>query len=101
MKLKKGDQVIVTGGKDKGKRGKIERVFPKEGRVLLPGVNIFKKHLKRRDERHPGGIVEIAKTLPLSKVALLCPKCGQPTRVGYRIAGDEKLRICKKCREEI
>jgi len=62
---------------------------------------VFKKHLKRRDEKHPGGIVEIPKPLPLSKVALLCPRCSQQTRVGYRILGKRKLRICKKCQEEI
>lgn len=101
MKLKKGDQIIVTAGKDKGKKGKIERVFPKEGKVLILEVNVFKKHLKRRDEKHPGGIVEIAKPLSLSKVALICPKCGQPTRVGYRLTGREKIRICKKCGEEV
>lgn len=101
MKLKKGDQVVVMAGKDKGKKGKIERLFPKEGKVLILEINVFKKHLKRRDEKHPGGIVEIPKPLPVSKVALLCSKCGQQTRVGYRIVGKEKLRICKKCREEI
>lgn len=101
MKLKKGDKVIITTGKDKGKEGKIERLFPKEGKVLIPGINVFKRHLKRRDEKHPGGIVEIIKPLFWSKVALLCPKCGQPTRVGYKIVAGEKLRICKKCKEEI
>lgn len=101
MKLKKGDQIIVTAGKDKGKKGKIEQVFPGKGKVLILGINVFKKHLKRRDEKHPGGIVEIAKPLPLSKVALICTKCGQPTRVGYKLTSEEKIRICKKCREEV
>lgn len=101
MRFKKGDQIIITAGKDKGKKGKIERLFPKTGKVLVPGANLFKRHLKRRDEKNPGGIVEIAKPLPLSKVALICPKCRQPTRVGCQITGKEKLRICKKCKETI
>lgn len=101
MKFKKGDQVIVTVGKNKGKKGQIERIFLKEGKVLIPGINIFKKHLKRRSEKRPGGIVEISKPLSLSKVALLCPKCGQLARVGYKKVDREKFRVCKKCREEI
>jgi len=101
MKLRKGDKVIITAGKDKGREGKIERLFPKEKKLIVPGVNIFKKHLKRRDEKNPGGIIGITKPLPLSRVALVCPKCGQPTRVGYKIVGKEKLRICRKCKGEI
>ena len=101
MKLKKGDKVVVIAGKDKGKKGKIERVFPKESKILIPGINVFKRHLKRKDEKHPGGIVEISKPLPVGKVALICPKCGQKTRVGYKIVANEKLRVCKKCGEEV
>lgn len=101
MKLKKGDKVLVIAGKDKGRRGKIERIFPKEGKVLISGINLYKRHLKRRDEKHPGGIVEIPRPLFISKVALVCPKCDQPTRIGYKIVNKEKLRICKKCKEEI
>lgn len=101
MKLKKGDKVVVIAGKDKGKRGKIERVFSKEGKVLIAGINVFKKHLKRRDEKHPGGIVEVSKPLLAGKVALICPKCGQKTRIGWKIVGKEKLRICKKCGEGV
>lgn len=101
MKLKKGDTVIVTTGKDKGKKGKIERVFPKEGTVLVGGVNIVKRHRKKRDEKRPSGIVQIVKPVDMSKLALLCPKCNQPTRVGYRVAKAEKERICRKCGQKI
>ncbi len=101
MKLKKGDHIIVTIGKDKGKKGNIEKVFPKIAAVLVPGINVFKKHKKKRDEKTPGGIVEIAKPLPVAKVALICPKCGKQTRVGYSIVKDEKARICKKCEQII
>lgn len=93
--------MIVTRGKDRGRRGKIEKVFPRTGKVLLPGINIYKKHVKPRGEKQPGGIVEIAKPLPVSNVALVCPKCGQPTRVGWQLSGragaQEKHRICRKC----
>ena len=101
MKLKKGDEIIVIAGKDKGRKGKIEKVFSKEGKVLIPGINLVKKHLKPRKEGEKGGIVEIAKPLDVSKVALVCPKCGKPTRVGYLITKDSKERICKKCRQTI
>jgi len=101
MKLKKGDEIIVIAGKDKGRKGKIERVFPKEGKVLIPRINIVKKHLKPRKEGEKGGIVEIAKPLDVSKVALVCPKCGKPTRVGYLITKGSKERICKKCHQTI
>jgi len=101
MKFRKGDKVILTTGKDKGKKGKIERLFLKKNKVLIPGINVFKKHLKRKDEKTPGGIIEIIKPFPLSKAALLCPKCGQATRIGYKIIDEKKLRICRKCKEQI
>ena len=98
MKLKKGDNIIVIAGKDKRRKGKIEKIFPKEGLVLLPGINVFKRHTKSRGEKQPGGIIDIIKPLPISNVALLCPKCGKPTRVGYRVSKDgTKSRICRKC----
>ena len=93
MKLHKGDQILVTAGKDAGKKGKIEKVFPKEARVLVAGVNMYKRHQKKRDEQHPGGIVEAARPLPIGNVALVCPKCGKQTRVGYLVTKGEKVRI--------
>jgi large subunit ribosomal protein L24 len=101
MKIKKGDQIIVTVGKDKGKKGKVEKVFPKDWAVLVPGVNRVKKHEKKRDEQHPGGIIEATKPIVVSKIALLCPKCVKPTRLGYRIVKDLKERICRKCDQVI
>lgn len=99
MKLKKGDQIIVTVGKDKGKKGNVERAFPKLGKVIVAGVNIFKRHRKKRDNEHPAGITEIVKPIDVAKVALICPKCGKQTRVGYRIVKNTKERICKKCEQ--
>lgn len=101
MKLKKGDEIIVTAGKDRGKKGKIEKVFPRQNKVLVAGINIYKRHLKPRGQGKPGGIIDITKPLPLGNVALICPKCGQKTRVGYEIRTKVKVRICKKCKETI
>lgn len=98
MKLKKGDEVLVTVGKDRGKKGKIEKVFPKKGAVLVAGVNIYKRHLKPQAQNKPGGIIDLTKPLDVAKVALVCPKCGQPTRVGFqRGQQGESLRVCRKC----
>lgn len=102
MKFKKGDEVLVTTGKDRGRRGKIEAVLPREQAVLVSGVNIYKRHLKPRGQDKPGGIIDITKPLAVAKIALICPKCGKPTRVGYQLErGNEtpsKLRTCLKCK---
>lgn len=101
MKFKKNDEIIITAGKDKGKKGKIEVVFPDEEKVLVPGVNLYKRHLKRRDEKNPGGIVDIPRKLNAGNIALICPKCKKPTRVGFVVAKGEKHRICKKCKQSL
>lgn len=101
MKFKKGDEIIITAGKDKGKKGKIEKVLHKGKSVVLPGLNIFKRHLKKRDEKNPGGIVEFSRPVPVGNVALLCPKCGKVTRIGFKISGDKKIRMCRKCEAAI
>ena len=101
MKFKKGDTVIVTIGKDKGKKGKIEKVMPDKGAVLVAGVNLYKRHLKKRDERQPHGIVELPRPLAVAKIALVCPACGKPTRAGFLLARTEKVRICRKCQQKI
>lgn len=98
MKIKKGDSVKVIKGKDRGRTGKIEKVFPKAGKVLISGINVYKKHTRPRSEKQPGGIIDIFRPLSVSNVALMCPKCGEPTRVGYRIdKSREKYRTCRKC----
>ncbi len=101
MKIKKGDEVIITIGKDKGKKGKVEKVLLKKAAVLLPGLNIYKRHMKKRDEKNPGGIIEFSRPVPIGNVSLLCPKCGKQTRVGYKITGKNKVRICRKCNSTI
>jgi large subunit ribosomal protein L24 len=101
MKIKKGDTVLVISGKWRGKTGKVLRAFPKELKVLVEGVNIVKKHQKPRRAGEKGQIVEIPKPIPISKVKLICPSCKKATRVGYKIEGDKKFRVCKKCGQKI
>ena len=101
MKIRKGDTVIVTLGKDKGRKGKVERVFSKEQTVVVPGVNIYKRHMKKRDEKHPGGVIDMVHPISVAKIALVCPKCGKATRVGYIVAKGEKIRVCRKCEQKV
>lgn len=101
MKLKKGDIIIVTIGKDKGHKGKIEKLFPQNNMVVVPGVNVSKRHMKRKDDKNPGGIIDIVKPIDVSKVALVCPACGKPTRIGMLVSKNEKVRICRKCGKKI
>ncbi len=101
MKFKKGDTIVVTTGKDKGHKGKIEKLFPQVGKVTIPGVNISKRHMKRKDDKNPGGIIDIVKPIDVSKLALVCPACGKPTRIGMLVTKNEKVRICRKCGKKI
>jgi large subunit ribosomal protein L24 len=101
MKLKKGDNVLITAGKDKGKTGKIERVFSQEAKVLIPNINTYKKHRKPQGEGKPGEILTLSRPLPVGNVALVCTKCKQPTRVGFRFDKDKKIRVCRKCDADI
>lgn len=101
MKLKKGDKVKITAGKDKGKEGAIEKVWQATNKVSIAGMNLYKRHLKPRAEGQKGQIVEQARPLPVSNVALICPKCKKETKVGYKLVKDGKVRICRKCDNEI
>ena len=101
MKLKKGDNVMVLAGNDKGKTGEILEVIPKKNKVIVKGVNVRKKHVKPRRQGEEGGIIESEIAINSSKVNIVCPKCGKTTRVGYIIDGDKKVRICKKCEAKI
>jgi len=100
MKIKKGDTVIITIGKDKGKKGKVDQVFPRLGTVLVHELNMFKRHQKKRDQK-AGGIVEAPRPMDLGKVALVCPSCHKPTRVGYVTSKGDKVRVCRKCEAKI
>ena len=95
--VRTGDEVIVINGKDRGKKGKVLEVSPSEGKVIVEGVNVVSKHVKPRKMGEQGGIVKAESALYADKVQLVCPKCGQATRVGHEGKGKEKVRVCKKC----
>ena len=100
--VKKGDTVIVLSGKDKGKKGKVLAVSPAEQKVIVEGINMVTKHVKPRRMGEPGGIVKAEGAMYASKVQLVCPRCGNPTRIGHKILADgSKVRMCKneKCGE--
>jgi large subunit ribosomal protein L24 len=101
MKIKKNDQVLIMKGKDRGKKGKVLDVFPREGRLVVEGVNIRKKHVRAKRTGEKGQIVETPAPLNVANVRLICPKCGQPAKVGRKITEKKKYRVCKKCGQEI
>ena len=102
IKLKKGDRVRVLTGKDRGKEGVVMRVLPQENKVIVDGVNVAKKHQKARSATSQGGIIDKDMPIPVANVAVVCPKGGHPTRVGFRVEPDgTKVRVCKKCGGEL
>lgn len=120
LNIKKGDKVIVLAGKNKGKTGKVLRIIPlsrskatikpskggfksvRRGRVLVEGVNMVKKHMKRRSEAEPGGIKELPRPIDLSNIALFCGNCGKGVRFSTEIAKDKsKARVCRKCKRPL
>jgi len=101
MKLKKGDNVKIIRGKDKGKSGKIEKTFPKIKKVLIANANLYKRHLKARSQSQPSEIVTLTKPLPEANVSFICPKCKKESRIGFKIENKVKSRICTKCKSEI
>lgn len=100
-KIKKGDMVQILLGKDRKRSGKVERVFPKTGKILVEGVNKVKRHVSKRVTGGEGSIIEISKPLDISNVALVCPNCKKTTRVSFKVTGKEKLRICRRCKKEM
>ncbi|MBZ9573025.1 50S ribosomal protein L24 [Patescibacteria group bacterium] len=101
MKIHKGDQVLIIKGKDRGRKAKVLRGFPIKNQVLVEGVNIKKVHKRPKKEGEKGQVVEVPAPMHISKLKLICPKCGKPTRIEYKINGKNKSRICKKCGGEI
>lgn len=100
MVIKKGDKVKVLLGKDRGKEGKVEYVIGKEKRVFISGVNLYKRHVKKvRDMK--GRIIDIPKSMDISNIGLVCTECKKVTRIGIKVDGITKIRICKKCGKEI
>ena len=101
MKLKKGDIVQINAGKDRGKKGKILTMLPGAMRVVVEGANMRVKHIKAKRQGEKGQSVQIPVSMHISNVQMVCPKCSKPTRIGYRVEGDMKFRICKKCGAEV
>ncbi|HRC25997.1 MAG TPA: 50S ribosomal protein L24 [Alphaproteobacteria bacterium] len=101
LKIRKGDQVIVTTGKDRGGKGEVVRVMPEESRVVVRGLNVAKKH-RKPTQTQPGGIESVEMPIHISNVALIDPKSGGPTRVGYKTLKDgRKVRVARKSGETI
>ena len=102
MNVKKDDLVIVLSGKDKGKKGKVLSADPKNGKVIVEGVNVFKHHIKPRKQGEEGGIIKMETPIYASKVMRVCPECGKPTREAHIFLKDgKKVRVCKKCGKTI
>jgi large subunit ribosomal protein L24 len=100
--VKTGDTVLVLSGKDRGKKGKVLQVSPKEGKVIVEGINIVSKHVKPRKMGEQGGIVKAEGAMYACKVQIVCPRCGKATRVSHKVYEDgTKERICKKCGEAL
>jgi len=100
MKLRKGDRVVVLSGKDIGKEGEITRVIPERNRVIVDGINVAKRHQRSTRATMQGGIIDKDMPIHVSNVAFVCSSCG-PTRIGYRVTDDSKVRVCRKCGKDV
>ena len=101
MNIKKNDTVIVLSGKDKGKKGKVLVAMPAAGKIVVEGINMASCHVKPKKEGEQGGIIRKETPLYACKAMLVCPKCGKATRHAVKLEGDKKVRVCKKCGQEI
>jgi len=101
MRIHSGDTVKIISGKDRGRTGKVGKVFTEKRRVLVAGVNVVKRHVRPTPQYPDGGIIEKSLPIDVSNVMLVCPECGESVRVGYKFEGDKKCRVCKKCGAEI
>lgn len=105
MRIKKGDNVRITKGKDRGKTGKVIQAFPDGRKIVVEGVNLMSKHMKVRKQGEKGQKIEFSGPISTSNIMLICPKCAKPTRIGTKVLEDagkqKKVRTCKKCKEVI
>ncbi len=99
--IRRDDEVRVMSGKDRGRSGRVVRVLPREGRIMVEGVARAKKHARPSKRRQQGGIIDVELFVDISNVQLVCRSCGQPTRVGHRTDGDRKIRVCRKCEADL
>lgn len=101
MKIRKGDTVIIRAGKERGKKVKVLRVLPKEEQVILEGANLHKKHMRARKEGQKGQIIDKPAAMDASNVGIFCGSCNKAVRIGYRVDGSSKVRVCKKCGKDV
>ena len=102
MQIRKNDSVIVIGGKERGKTGKVLRVMPDKDAMIIERLNMVKRHTKPRGPQQPGGIVEKEAAIHASNIMILCDKCNAPVRVGHKVLADgKKIRICRRCNEAL
>ncbi len=101
MKIRKNDNVMAISGKDRGKTGKVLKVFPTGDVVVVEGVNIRKKHSRSKKQGQKGQVIQVPMPLRASNVMLICPTCNKPRRAGYKVLGKNKTRVCKKCGSNI
>ncbi len=102
MRLKKDDQIVVLKGKDRGKKGRVMKVFPKDNSVLVEKMNYQTVYLRKSQQNPKGGLAKVEGKIHTANVKLVCPRCSKPTRVGYNIFADQtKQRVCKRCNEII
>lgn len=99
MKIRKGDTIKILVGKDAGRQGKIVKVMPGSSRIVVEGINIFKKHMKGNGKDKQSAIIDISKSVHRSNVMVICPHCGKPTRIGYSAVNGAKVRVCRKCKK--
>lgn len=102
MKVRKNDTVVVIGGRDRGKKGKVRRALPEKESVVVEGLNMIKRHSRAGRAARQAGIIELEAPIHVSRVMLICDKCNKPTRVGTRVLEDgRKVRICRSCQEVV
>jgi len=102
MIIRKNDTVLVTAGKDKGKKGKVRFAYPKDEMLIIEGINFIKKHARATRQARQAGVIELEAPMHISKVMLLCDKCNKPARLGFRFLEDgKKVRFCKVCQEVV
>jgi len=100
-KIKKNDKVVVISGKDRGRSSKVLAVLPKKRKIIVDKINLITKHIRPKKQGEKGQRVQIPAPFDWSNVKLICPKCSQPTRVGFKLLKNKKVRICKKCNKNI
>jgi large subunit ribosomal protein L24 len=99
--IRRDDEIQVIHGKDRGTRGRVVRVLPREGRIMVEGIARAKKHARPSKQRQQGGIIDIEQFIDISNVQVVCKSCGQPTRVGHRVEDGKRVRVCRKCEADL